>query len=107
MDIDYLMDSASLQVLPRDPNWKTNAQNRIRTLREAPVSVRFVYVVQRLENRHDGVTYIMLVKIEKHVSNFPIKETFFRVYIYVMAWFIFRLAEGQAAHGVYVEVSSY
>ena len=107
MDIDYLMDSASLQVLPRDPNWKTNAQNRIRTLREAPVSVRFVCVVQRLENRHDGVTYIMLVKIEKHVSNFPIKETFFRVYIYVMALFIFRLAEGQAAHGVYVEVSSY
>lgn len=28
-------------------------------------------------------------------------------YIYVMVWFIFRLAEGQAAHGVYVEVSSY
>lgn len=40
VDIDFLMDSASLQILPHDPHWSSKAHHRIQTLRKAPITVK-------------------------------------------------------------------
>ncbi|XP_056008704.1 uncharacterized protein LOC125664271 [Ostrea edulis] len=54
--VNYLMDAASLQLLQRDPQWLSKAQNRINTLRKAPVSVRLA------TGQHVHNVYIELIQ---------------------------------------------
>lgn len=38
--VDYLVDHASLHVVPDDPNWKTEANTRINALRKSDLTIK-------------------------------------------------------------------